>query len=145
MKIEGPGQSQATSRGRKSGSAGKAGQSFGDFLTDESSANAPARATQNIAMLDTLLALQGTDDPTARAARRRARERSGAILNALDEIRIKMLSGNLTVGHMIDVADVVASHREKIKDPGLTALMDEIDLRAQVELAKMRAAMEQTI
>ena len=43
---------------------------------------------------------------------------------------------------MIDVADVVASHRERIHDPALTAVMDEIDLRAQVELAKMRAALE---
>ena len=53
-----------------------------------------------------------------------------------------MLNGSLTVGHMIDIADVVASHREKITDPALTAIMDEIDLRAQVELAKMRVAMD---
>ena len=53
-----------------------------------------------------------------------------------------MLGGSLTVGHMVDMADVVASHREKIADPALTAIMDEIDLRAQVELAKMRVSME---
>jgi hypothetical protein len=53
-----------------------------------------------------------------------------------------MLGGNLTVGHMIDIADIVASHREKITDPALTSLMDEIDLRAQVELAKMRISMD---
>ena len=52
-----------------------------------------------------------------------------------------MLNGTLTVGHMIDIADIVASHREKIQDPKLTDIMDEIDLRAQVELAKMRVAM----
>ena len=54
-----------------------------------------------------------------------------------------MLGGNLTVGHMIDVADVVASHREKIDDPTLTAIMDEIDLRAQVEIAKIRVVLNQ--
>ncbi len=44
---------------------------------------------------------------------------------------------------MIDVADVVATHRDKIDDPGLTAIMDEIDLRAQVEIAKMRVTLDQ--
>ena len=53
-----------------------------------------------------------------------------------------MLTGQLTVGHMIDIADVVASHRERINDPTLTSVMDEIDLRAQVELAKMRVALD---
>jgi hypothetical protein len=39
---------------------------------------------------------------------------------------------------MVDIADVVASHRQKVQDPGMVEIMDEIDLRAQVELAKMR-------
>jgi hypothetical protein len=46
------------------------------------------------------------------------------------------------IGSACDVADVVASHREKILDPELTAIMDEIDLRAQVELAKMRLSLD---
>lgn len=143
MKVEGPGQGQATSRSRKSGgSAGAAGRSFGDFLTTETGGGAPARATQNIAMLDSLLALQGADDPAGRATRKRLKERGDKILQALDHVRMGMLRGNLTVGDMIDVADVVAAHREKITDPALTAVMDEIDLRAQVELAKMRVALE---
>ena len=55
---------------------------------------------------------------------------------------VAMLTGGVTVGHMIDIADVIASHREKITDPGLTDIMDEIDLRAQVEMAKMRMALD---
>ena len=70
------------------------------------------------------------------------RHRADTLLNVLDKLRDSLLSGSLTVGDMVDVADVVASHREKINDPGLTAIMDEIDLRAQVELAKMRVALD---
>ena len=70
------------------------------------------------------------------------RKRSNDLLDELDKIRMGMLNGTLTVGHMVDIADVVASHREKISDPTLTAIMDEIDLRAQVELAKMRVALD---
>ena len=52
-----------------------------------------------------------------------------------------LLTGTLTVGDIINVADVVASHREKVVDPQLTSLLDEIDLRAQVEIAKVSAAL----
>ena len=88
-----------------------------------------------------MLAVQAAEDPTQGAAKKRMRRRSDKILNELEKIRMAMLNGSLTVGHMIDVADVVASHREKIMDPALTGIMDEIDLRAQVELAKMRVAL----
>jgi hypothetical protein len=141
MKIEGPGSTSGASRSRKSSSSGKAGD-FQSHLHADSAETSGARPTQTIAMVDSLLALQGADDPTARAARRRMRERSENIVNELEKIRTGMLTGQLTVGHMIDVADVVASHRENIMDPHLTALMDEVDLRAQVELAKMRKALD---
>ena len=103
---------------------------------------AGATTTQSIAKVDALLAVQAAEDPTEGKARKQARQRANSILDELDKIRMAMLQGTLTVGHMVDVADVVASHREKVMDPAMTAVMDEIDLRAQVELAKMRMAME---
>ncbi len=104
--------------------------------------NAGAATTQSIAHVDALLAVQGAEDPTARAARNRMRKRADDVLDGLETVRLAMLGGNLTVGHMVDIADVVASHREKINDPALSALMDEVDLRAQVELAKMRVVLD---
>ena len=142
MKIQGPGQTKGPS---KTGSKGKTSQSdasFGDLVAKDTAAPASSQNAQSIAQVDALLAIQGAEDPTAGAARKRARKRSMVILDELDKIRMAMLGGNLTVGHMIDVADVVASHREKIMDPALTGIMDEIDLRAQVELAKMRVALD---
>jgi len=73
------------------------------------------------------------------------RHRADTLLNELDRIRMGLLSGSLTVGHVIDIADVVASHREKIMDPQLTAILDEIDLRAQIELAKMRLSLDKAV
>jgi diphthamide synthase subunit DPH2 len=103
----------------------------------EASEFTPTSATQNIAALDVLLTVQSADDPTERAARKRMTARADAILTTLDDLRMGILTGTLTIGHMIDVADVVAAHREKIHDPHLTAILDEIDLRAQVEIAKL--------
>ncbi len=142
MKVEGPGQAQGASRKKKAGKASGDYPGFGSMVAGESTASEPTRNTQSIGNVDVLLALQGAEDPAARAARKRMRQRADVILRELETIRIGMLGGTLTVGHMIDIADVIASHREKIADPGLTAVMDEIDLRAQVELAKMRYTLD---
>lgn len=141
MKIQGPGGPQGPSRTRGKDKV-SGGESFGGLVAPETPAAGQPQATQSIARLDALLAVQGAEDPAARAAGKRMRQRAGDILKELDKIRLAMLGGTLTVGHMIDVADVVASHRERIMDPALTAIMDEVDLRAQVELAKMRAALD---
>lgn len=142
MKIEGPGKTGATSKTGSKGKVSSGDESFGDFIASQAAPSAQASTTSSIARVDSLLAAQALEDPTAKAAKKRMRQRSHDVLGELDKVRIAMLSGNLTVGHMVDIADVVASHREKISDPVLTAIMDEIDLRAQVELAKMRVAMD---
>lgn len=108
----------------------------------EGAANTAATgATSSIAQVDVLLMAQGADDATHGGKQNRMKRRAIKILDVLDDLRMKMLGGQLTVGDMIDVADVVASHRENIDDPSLTALMDEVDLRAQVEIAKMTRAL----
>ncbi len=144
MKVGGTKGPNSTSKTKKSSSAdGENTVDFSQYVKGGPSEAAGAGATQSIAQLDALLAVQEVEDPTKRAAKKRAHLRADSILDNLEQIRLKMLAGDLTVGHMIDVADVVASHRDKIDDPTLTAIMDEIDLRAQVELAKMRVALDQ--
>ena len=142
MKIEGPKNAQGAAKSKKSGAADNGDVDFSSYVSSGPQETAGTVSSQSIAQLDVLLAAQGVGDPTEKAARKRSRERADNVLKELEKVRISMLSGNLTVGHMIDVADVVASHRDKIHDPLLTAIMDEIDLRAQVELAKMRFAID---
>ncbi|MCK5384928.1 MAG: flagellar assembly protein FliX [Alphaproteobacteria bacterium] len=144
MKVGETKGSGGTAKSKKASSA-QAGSSadFSQYVHGGASETSGAQATQSIAQLDALLAAQEIEDPAQRSARKRAYVRADTILDKLEEVRIKMLGGNLTVGHMIDVADVVAFHRDKIDDPKLTAIMDEIDLRAQVEIAKLRVALDQ--
>lgn len=142
MKIQGPGQTKGPSKTGSKGKVSGGDSSFGDMMAKETPGTGATQSSQSIAQVDALLAIQGAEDPTAGASKKRMRKRAGHILDELEQIRMAMLGGSLTVGHMIDIADVVASHREKIMDPGLTSIMDEIDLRAQVELAKMRVALD---
>ncbi|MCB1531634.1 MAG: flagellar assembly protein FliX [Alphaproteobacteria bacterium] len=142
MKVQGPGKTQGPSKTNKKGKTSQSDSSFEDFVASGPSAAAPAAKTQSIARVDALLAVQAAEDPAAGASRKRMRKRANTILDELDRLRMAMLGGTMTVGHMVDIADVVAAHRENISDPALTAIMDEIDLRAQVELAKMRVALD---
>ncbi len=143
MKVGGTKGPNSTSKSKStSSSSGDNTVDFSQYVKGGVSESASTSATQSIAQLDALLAVQEIEDPTKKAAKKRVIIRADDILDKLEGLRVKMLSGSLTVGHMIDIADVVASHRDKIDDPKLTAIMDEIDLRAQVELAKMRVALD---
>ena len=142
MKIGDTQKTQKTDKAKKGGKAKGTQGSFGDFIASAPQQAAQTGAIQNIVAVDALLAVQGAESATERGARKRMKARAHTILNELDAIKTKMLQGSLTVGDMVNVADVVASHREKITDPHLSGVMDEIDLRAQVELAKMQMAMK---
>lgn len=142
MKIEGPSKTQKTSKTKKSEKADSASSGFDDFIASGVSKPQAAATTQSIAKVDGLLAVQSVEDPTERASRGRMTLRAQGLLDELDKVRNALLQGTLTLGHCIDIADVVASHRERISDPKLTSILDEIDLRAQVEIAKMRKVLE---
>lgn len=142
MEVQGPGRAQGAANTKKTGKTSQSGGNFSDLMAGGATAADSASPTQSIVNVDSLLALQGAEDPAARAGRKRMKQRADTILGELEKVRIAMLTGGLTVGHMVDIADVIASHREKINDPGLTVIMDEVDLRAQVELAKMRVALD---
>lgn len=142
MKVEGPSSSRNTDQTKKKDKVSSGDGSFGRMVTGDSAPTQGGAAAQSISRIDVMLAAQAAEDPAERAARTRMKARAGHLLDELDRIKAGLLSGRLTVGHVIDIADVVASHREKILDPRLSAILDEIDLRAQIELAKMRLALD---
>ena len=94
------------------------------------SATAP-KAAGNI---DALLALQGVEDPTERRKRSVARGRGA--LDVLDELKLGLLSGNLDASTVNRLRDAAANLKASSGDPGLDAVLSEIELRVEVELAK---------
>ncbi|HEY0354182.1 MAG TPA: flagellar assembly protein FliX [Enterovirga sp.] len=97
-----------------------------------------ARAAIPLATLDAILALQGEDYPAER--RRRHAKRGRDILDALDALKAAILAGRIAPS---DLRRVVSRLRQDIGpsgDPALDQIMAEIELRAEVELAKLAAA-----
>jgi hypothetical protein len=110
----------------------------GTFSLDGESAARAAGATagtRSIGGIDTLLALQGVEEPSER--RRKAVKRGRGALDALDALKLGLLSGTFDTGALARLKSVTAGLVEPSGDPALDAVLAEIELRAQVELAKI--------
>jgi hypothetical protein len=142
MKVEGPSKSGKTDKTKKSDGAKKTGDAgFSSMVSETGGAKeaAPKPAMSGIApaaALDALLSIQEASDSTSEEAKARAKKRADDILGHLDNIRLGLLTGGIAVKDLQDLASTIADHREKILDPQLNDILDEIELRAHVELAK---------
>jgi len=81
-----------------------------------------------------LLALQELPDATTERAR--ALRRGRDLLAQLDRIRHALLLGSIAPSDLTRLLAMVRQGREELDDPRLANLLDEIELRASVELAK---------
>jgi len=122
-------------RDGKSGSAGGVG--FGAAVSGEQPLSGAA-ASRPVVPVDGLFQLQ--EVPDAMAQRRRAVQRGSTVLDRLDDLRLALLGGSLSQGQLAELQRVVASERGLVDDPRLVAVLDEIDLRAKVEVAKLTAS-----
>jgi hypothetical protein len=88
--------------------------------------------------MDALLALQDVGGPLER--KRRAVRRAGLILDVLEDVKVALLDGGIT-GHDLDrLRRAVRDERSQTDDPKLEAVLDEVEVRAAVELAKLEQA-----
>ena len=94
-----------------------------------------AASTAPLATVDALLALQGEADPGER--RRRAAKRGNDLLDSLDRLKAALLSGRVATATLTQLAGQVAQAHEASGDRQLDELIGHIELRAQVELAKL--------
>lgn len=88
--------------------------------------------------MQSLLALQDIETPTDR--RRRSVKRAGRLLDELDEIKIALLGGELGQVQLERLSRTIREQRSATEDPELEGLLDEIETRAAVELAKLERA-----
>lgn len=103
-------------------------------------AAAATRAGAPVAGLETLMALQGVDRRDPREQRRRAFQRGAGALDLLDEVKLAVLSGDGGEAALLKLRALTAQAKETSGDDRLDGVLEEIDLRAQVELAKRTRA-----
>ena len=144
MKISGPGGVRGTTgpeRKKKTSGSGDGG-AFADNLRDasesgEAGETAGTYGPQSVAAMDGVLAVQEVGDSTEERARSQVRRRGEDLLDRLERIRIQLLSGRLSKDELAQLAHALREKRPQVKDPNLIEIMDEIELRAEVEIAKL--------
>src|SRR5215472_7290770 len=116
----------------------------GSFTLSQDDAPATTAGTAGVRTLgsiDALLALQGVGAvETPEERRRRAVKHGHAALDLLDEMKLGLLSGRLDPAMLLKLKTAAASLKDLSGDPRVDQVLAEIDLRVEVELAKVESA-----
>jgi hypothetical protein len=110
------------------------GGTFSLSETSSPQAQSAAVALRTLGGIDALIALQGIEDPVER--RRRAVKHGRRALDALDELKLGLLSGTLEPATLLQLKAIAADLKDGSGDEKLDQVLGDIDLRVAVELAK---------
>ena len=145
MKVSGPSGPSATGGARPATSQAAAG-GFAPIMAPAASGAAgisSAGGVSTISSLDALIALQEVGGPLER--RRRAVWRADNILGALESLKLELLEGALNPAVLESLTRAVREQRSMTDDPKLEGLLDEVETRAAVELAKLERPMAESV
>lgn len=110
----------------------------GDGFTLSRGVERPAaqavRSAATVAGVEALIMLQEVDDAAVR--RRRAIKRGHTLLDLLDSMKLDLIAGIENPATLTRLADIVRRQREIVSDERLAEVLEEIELRTAVELAK---------
>ena len=138
MKVSGVGPTGKTDKA-KTAKKPSAGGDFADSLRGVSAGPAETAAPVSapvVTGVDVVLAAQAAGDATEGRSRGLI-DRGNKLLEHLDEIQLAVLDGRMPKDKVIELAQDLREKRQNSDDPALEAILDEIELRAEVELAKL--------
>ena len=138
MKIPQAGPGTPASRSRKATKAGEAdaGSTFRSHVDDGSpSTSAATTGTAPLAALSSLLAIQEAPDPGS--GRKRAVLYGDTLLDELKTLQVGLVEGWVSEDSLKSLSSMLDRPRPPIDDKDLNQVLDDIEVRAAVELAKL--------
>lgn len=140
MKVSNIGSAKGVDKSkRKSGVSSS--DAFADDLRAATSDGAEPAAGMvsggGVAGIDAVLALQAADDATQGRSRGLLMARGDRLLDRLEDLQVALLSGSIAKDKVVELAQTLREQRPQSDDRELNSLLDEIELRAEVELAKL--------
>ena len=141
MKVSGYGSIRPGSGSKKTSSTSSAG-SFADILalsgSEETHAANGVSDVSAASALSNLLSLQEISEEDVR--RKKLLQQGANMLDTLDQLRQQLLMGTIP-GHLLqDLGRQLELEKQKATDPRLNEVIEEIELRLAVELAKLEFA-----
>jgi hypothetical protein len=135
MKIAGTQSIGSPTLRRKEKTDAGQGSGFASALKSPDSKPAVSAGSQ-AEVLNGLLALQEVGGEPEE--KRRAVHRGKSLLDQLEELRLGLLMGRFPRGKLDALLRMVQSRKDHTVDPQLREILGEIELRAAVEVAKIR-------
>ena len=134
MKVDQTRRNSLSGVKRSSGSRGVANSDFDSLLISEQKIDAVA-TTNRISSVDAVVALQEiTGDDTDEKG---AKNRANFILDKLEDIRMGLLMGQIPKSNLEDLSKILIVARKNSIDSNLLEIIEDIELRAKIELAKL--------
>ena len=100
-----------------------------------------ADGVSSVAALSSVGALLGAQEVSEQEVRKKKSiKRAGLTIGVLENLRDALLIGTLPLSTLTRLESMVAEERLHNDDPILQGILDEIELRAAVELAKLEVA-----
>ena len=117
-----------------SGSRGVKSSNFDSLLISEQKID-PVASTNRISAVDAVVGMQEITDDNK--DERGAKNRANLILDKLEDIRMGLLLGEIPKSNLEELSKVLQVARENSVDSKLLEIIDDIELRAKIELAKL--------
>jgi hypothetical protein len=141
MKVTGYGTIRPTTTTRKPGQTSST-TSFSDYLSAAETAEATSAGTVSDVSatnsLSGLLALQEITEEERR--KQRLVKRGSGMLDSLENLRQQLLIGAIPADMLSELAAQLEQEKQQVDDPNLIMLLEDIELRVAVELAKLEVA-----
>jgi hypothetical protein len=138
MKVSNVGSTRSADAARRKKPVGQAG-AFAEHLKEaaESGEVAGPAETGAIAGVDGMLAAQEVPDALDERSRKQSVDRGAQLLDRLDSLRLRLLEGAVPKDQLGELARLVRARKRAVEDPQLRDIIDEIELRVEVEIAKL--------
>ena len=99
--------------------------------------NKEVQATAALTSADAIFAAQSVSDEEERQIRKKLIKKGSTLLDNLEEIRDGLLRGEISKDRLIEISRLVKQKDVSSADEKLQEIMQEIELRVEVELAKL--------
>jgi hypothetical protein len=141
MKISKTGPSKPTASAKSKKSTAKAGefaeQVRGVFSAAGTDSAEAVESPAPVGAMESILAVQEVPDALDGRSKGILLRYGDELLVRLDEIRLAILSGTISKDRLAGLAQMLREKRQSCEDPRLNEILDEIELRAEVEIAKL--------
>lgn len=114
------------------------GSSFSAYLKSNIGEESKAvSGTSGITVTDAIFAAQMVNDEEQKQMRRKMLKRGQTLIEKLEEIRDGLLLGHISKDRLIEISRYVKDRSFQVDDERLNGIISEIELRVEVELAKL--------